>query len=83
MLLETVRSLLVNELAEAPLPNSTEFQQYMPGHLFLKQEGPLLVHSFLVCLSFVFIHHHFFIILFFLSLEEQRVSNYLRAIHYR
>lgn len=36
-----------------------------PGHLFLNQEVPFLLHLFLICLHFLFIHHHFFMVLFF------------------
>lgn len=82
VLLETVWSLLtwlVNELAEAPYVLCQTAIQ--PWHLFLNQEGPSLLHPFLFFLSSIYSSSLFHDLVFLL--EEQRVSNYLRAIHYR
>ncbi len=51
-----------------------------PWHLFLNQEGPSLLHPFPFFLLSIYSSSLFHNLVFLL--EEQRVSNYLRAIHY-
>lgn len=72
---------------QKPLASSANLHRVLtiqPGHLFLNQEGPFRTFPFFCCCSFCLLY--LFIIHFSwscFSLEDQCVSNYLWAIHYR